>query len=237
MLAEPAVVQNLPLTERMLLAEDARAQTDAELAPLREGLRNRDPEMRRQAARAHRPAREGGADSASDPARWAMPTPMSESKPPTRSASLAAGPEAWRDAKSPAPRPDPDRKRTARLGRGRGDARTTSLYDRGRRSTGRNGIATGTADADVHAVRLDAVLGAVEGLEALARQSGKISRLSGPTLTGLRAASELEGRAQDAEKLTRIRRFASLALMASGGARRTGSSMPASRIQTTRSGG
>ncbi|MET0212554.1 MAG: HEAT repeat domain-containing protein, partial [Vicinamibacterales bacterium] len=52
MLASPAVVQNLPLTERMLLAEDSRAQTDAELAPLREGLRNRDPKVRRQAARA-----------------------------------------------------------------------------------------------------------------------------------------------------------------------------------------
>jgi cyclophilin family peptidyl-prolyl cis-trans isomerase/HEAT repeat protein len=70
------------------------------------------------------------------------------------------------------------------------------------------------------AVRLDEVLGAVEGLESMARQSGKIARLSGPTIVGLRAATELEGRAQDAEKLTRIRRLASLALMASGGTRK-----------------
>ena len=51
LLAAPAVIQNSSLAERMLLAEDARAQTDAELAPLREGLRSRDPKMRRQAAR------------------------------------------------------------------------------------------------------------------------------------------------------------------------------------------
>ena len=35
----------------MLLAEDARAQTDADLAPLRQGLRSRDPKLRRQAVR------------------------------------------------------------------------------------------------------------------------------------------------------------------------------------------
>ena len=67
-----------------------------------------------------------------------------------------------------------------------------------------------------HGASIDALLGAVEGLEALARQSGKVSPLSGTTLNGLRAASELEGRAQDAAKLTRIRRLATLALTAAG---------------------
>ncbi|MGH9176398.1 MAG: peptidylprolyl isomerase, partial [Vicinamibacterales bacterium] len=66
------------------------------------------------------------------------------------------------------------------------------------------------------ALSIDALLGAVEGLEALARLSGKIAPLKATTLNGLRAASELEGRAQDAAKLTRIRRLATLALTASG---------------------
>ena len=65
------------------------------------------------------------------------------------------------------------------------------------------------------AVRIDEVLGAVEGLESLSRQA-KISKLKDATLKGLRAASGLEGRKEDAEKLARIRRLATLALTASG---------------------
>jgi cyclophilin family peptidyl-prolyl cis-trans isomerase/HEAT repeat protein len=70
--------------------------------------------------------------------------------------------------------------------------------------------------ADAATIQIDALLGAAEGLEALARLSGKISRLKAPTLDGLRAASRLEGRAQDADMLARIRRLATLALTASG---------------------
>jgi cyclophilin family peptidyl-prolyl cis-trans isomerase/HEAT repeat protein len=62
----------------------------------------------------------------------------------------------------------------------------------------------------------------VEGLEALARQSGKVSKLKAATLSGLRAAAGLQGRAQDADKLTRIRRLATLALIAAGGVTRPG---------------
>src|SRR5262245_13595142 len=40
------------LSERILLAEDARAQTDAELATLRSGLTNTDPRIRQQSVRA-----------------------------------------------------------------------------------------------------------------------------------------------------------------------------------------
>ncbi len=43
---------NAVLKERMLLAEDARAQTDAELSSLRQGLTNRDVAIRLQAVRA-----------------------------------------------------------------------------------------------------------------------------------------------------------------------------------------
>src|SRR5918994_1805530 len=66
------------------------------------------------------------------------------------------------------------------------------------------------------AIQIDALLGAAQGLEAMARQSGKISKLKETTLAGLRVASKLEGRAQDAEKLARIRRLATMALTASG---------------------
>ena len=72
------------------------------------------------------------------------------------------------------------------------------------------------------AIQIDALLGATEGLESLARQSGKLSKLKASTITGLRAAAVLQGRAQDADKLARIRRFATLALTAAGAAARPG---------------
>ena len=53
--AAPRLAAQAPqsLRERlMLIAEDARAQTDAELAALRQGLTNADPAMRRQSVRA-----------------------------------------------------------------------------------------------------------------------------------------------------------------------------------------
>lgn len=72
------------------------------------------------------------------------------------------------------------------------------------------------------AIQIDALLGATEGLESLARQSGKLSKLKPSTISGLRAAAVLQGRAQDADKLARIRRFATLALTAAGAAARPG---------------
>jgi cyclophilin family peptidyl-prolyl cis-trans isomerase/HEAT repeat protein len=81
-------------------------------------------------------------------------------------------------------------------------------------------IASVLPSASSTAVRIDALLGATEGLEALARQSGKIAKLRATTLDGLRAAAVLQGRAQDADKLAQIRRLATLALTAAGGATR-----------------
>ena len=63
---------------------------------------------------------------------------------------------------------------------------------------------------------LDEMAGAVEGLEALIRQSGKLAPASADTLSRLRAAATIEGRAQDAEVLKRIRRLATMALTAAG---------------------
>jgi cyclophilin family peptidyl-prolyl cis-trans isomerase/HEAT repeat protein len=81
-------------------------------------------------------------------------------------------------------------------------------------------IASVLPTASSTAIQIDALLGAVEGMEALARQSGKLARLKATTLNGLRAAAVLQGRAQDADKLARIRRLATLALTAAGGATR-----------------
>jgi cyclophilin family peptidyl-prolyl cis-trans isomerase/HEAT repeat protein len=74
--------------------------------------------------------------------------------------------------------------------------------------------------AKATAIQIDALLGATQGLEALARQSGKVSKLKPSTLNGLRAAAALQGREQDAEKLARVRRLATLALAAAGGVTR-----------------
>src|SRR5918993_5307736 len=51
LVAAPVVAQPA-LRERMLVAEDQRAATDADLEPLRQGLGSRDPATRRQAVRA-----------------------------------------------------------------------------------------------------------------------------------------------------------------------------------------
>jgi cyclophilin family peptidyl-prolyl cis-trans isomerase/HEAT repeat protein len=83
-------------------------------------------------------------------------------------------------------------------------------------------IASVLPTASSTAIQIDALLGATEGLEALARQSGKIAKLKPSTLTGLRAAAVLQGRAEDADKLARIRRLATLALTAAGGVARPG---------------
>jgi cyclophilin family peptidyl-prolyl cis-trans isomerase/HEAT repeat protein len=217
MLAGPAVVQNLPLTERMLLAEDSRAQTEAELAPLREGLRNPDPKLRRQAARAI------GRLERAELIPLLTPT-LNDTNADVRIEAanavgqLARGPTGVKDAKNrllARTRLERDSRVWGVVAATLGRIPYTSATDVQQVETA---IARVLPTPTSTAVRLDEVLGAVEGLESLARQSGKISRLSGPTLTGLRAATELEGRAQDAEKLARIRRLASLALMVSGGA-------------------
>ena len=52
LVAAPDLAQPSTLRERILLAEDARGQTDAELAPHGEGLNSRDPAVRRQSDRA-----------------------------------------------------------------------------------------------------------------------------------------------------------------------------------------
>ncbi len=205
----------------MLVAEDARAQTEADLATLRQGLTNLDPSLRRQAVRAI--------------GRLERPDLI-----PTLTRSLA---DANVDVRIEAANAVGQ---SAKGDKGVADAKTRLML---RAKVEKEPLAWGavaatlgrlpySSAADIDEVegiiarvlpgpssttiQIDALLGATEGLEALARQVGKISKLKDTTLTGLRAASTLEGRAQDADKLARIRRFATLALAASGGITRPG---------------
>jgi cyclophilin family peptidyl-prolyl cis-trans isomerase/HEAT repeat protein len=203
------------LRERLLLAEDARAQTDAELSSLRQGLTSRDVAVRLQAVRAigrlERP------DLIS-----ALTRPLADENADVRIEAANAVGQLARGAKGVA---DAKLRLLARA-KIEGDPRVWGAVAA---TLGRLPYATAEdvdqAEAviarvlpsgDTSAIQIDALLGAAEGLEAMARQSGKISKLKPATLTGLRAASTLQGRAQDADKLARIRRFATMALTASG---------------------
>ena len=217
--ASSSAQENALSRERLIAAEDARAQTDADLTALRQGLTHVDPGIRQQAVR--------GIGRLERPDLIAALTrSLADENVNVRMEAanavgqLAKGPKGIADAKA----------RLLARTRVEQDPRVWGVVAA---TLGRLAYAT-AADVDEAeaalakvlpsaastAIQIDAVLGAAEGLEALARQSGKISRLKATTLNGLRAAAGLEGRAQDAEKLARIRRLATLALSAAGGAAR-----------------
>lgn len=222
LVALPAALSaQAPTSERarLILAEDGRAQTDAELAALRQGLTNRDPNIRQQAVRGmgrlERPdlipalTRPLGDDNvnvrveAANAIGQLAKTPEGVAAAKSRlmmRAKVEQEPRAWGVV-------------AATLGR----LAYTSAEDVDDVEAALARVLPSKAST---AIQIDALLGAAEGLEALARQSGKISRLKPATLDGLRAAAVLEGRAQDADKLARIRRLATLALTASGAATR-----------------
>jgi cyclophilin family peptidyl-prolyl cis-trans isomerase/HEAT repeat protein len=207
------------LLARLIVAEDGRAQTDAELATLRQGLTNRDPNIRQQSVRAvGRLERPDLIPALTRPLGDDILNVRIEAA--NAVGQLAQGPQGVAQAKS----------RLMTRARVEQDPRAWAAVAA---TLGRLGYTT-AADVDQveeaiarvlpskasTAIQIDALLGATEGLEALARQSGKISKLKPATLDGLRAAAVLQGRAQDADKLMRIRRFATLALTASGAATR-----------------
>jgi cyclophilin family peptidyl-prolyl cis-trans isomerase/HEAT repeat protein len=219
-LAEPSQEQ-VSLRARMIIAEDARAQTDADLATLRQNLTHRDPKLRQQAVR--------GIGRLERPELIPTLTPsLADDNISVRieaanaMGQLARGDKGVADAKS----------RLLQRARVEKEPRAWGVVAA---TLGRLAYAT-AADVDEveaaiarvlptatsTAIQIDALLGATEGLEALARQSGKIAKLKPQTLNGLRAAAVLQGRAQDADKLARIRRFATLALTAAGGVTRPG---------------
>ncbi len=217
LLAAPplALAQQPPLGLRMLLAEDARAQTPSELAPLRQGLTHHDAQTRRQAVRAigrlERP------DLIPLVTRvLADPNADVRAEAANAVGQLARGPKGVADALSrllARARMEKEPRVWAVVAATLGRLPYTVAADVQRAEAA---IAEVLPTPTTTALSIDAVLGAVEGLEAMARQSGKIRTLSTTTVNGLRAAAELEGRAQDADKLTRIRRLATAALTASG---------------------
>ncbi len=203
----------------MIAAEDSRAQTDSELATLRQGLTNPDPTLRQQAVRAI--GRLERADLIPSLTR-SLADANVEVRIEAANAvgQLARGPKGVAEGKS----------RLLARGRFEKDPRAwgaiAATLGRLPYTTAADvdeveiAIARVLPSATATAIQIDAVLGAVEGLEALARQSAKISKLKPATLNGLRAAAGLEGRAEDADKLTRIRRLATLALTTGGGVTR-----------------
>jgi cyclophilin family peptidyl-prolyl cis-trans isomerase/HEAT repeat protein len=215
LLAAPAWAGQPSLRERMLRAEDSRAQSEADLAPLRQGLNSPDARVRRQAVRAI--GRLERADLMPLLTR-SLGDPNADVRGEAANAvgQLARGPKGLADAK------------TRLLVRTRME-RTPRVWAVVAATLGRLPYTTAADVRQVEAalarvlptptttaVQLDELVGAVEGFEALARQSSKIAPFTATTLERLRAAAALEGRAQDAEKLTRIRRLATLALTAAG---------------------
>jgi cyclophilin family peptidyl-prolyl cis-trans isomerase/HEAT repeat protein len=213
--AAPALAQEMSLRERMLLAEDARAQTAPQLEALRRGLAERDPRLRRQAVRAigrlERPDLIASLTRA-----------LADDNGDVRSEAANAVGQMARGEKGVADatgrllvraRSEDDPRVWGTVAATLGRLPYTTAADVDQVETV---IAGALPSAAATAIQIDALLGAVEGLEALTRQSGKISRLKDPTIAGLRVAAVLEGRAQDAAKLARIRRFATLALTAAG---------------------
>jgi cyclophilin family peptidyl-prolyl cis-trans isomerase/HEAT repeat protein len=216
-LAAPVLTQPA-LRERMLIAEDQRAPTDADLAPLREGIGSRDPATRRQAVRAigrlERP------DLMPLISRL-LTDPNLEVRIETLNAigQMARGAEGVAGAKSRLLA----RVKAEQTPRVRGVAAATL------------GRLAFTAAADVQeaeraiaplvpmmatVANLDEIAGAVEGLEALIRQSSKLAPPSADTIARLKAVTVIGGRDEDKETLARIRRLARLALTAAGGADR-----------------
>jgi cyclophilin family peptidyl-prolyl cis-trans isomerase/HEAT repeat protein len=211
----PSAQQTISLRERMLVAEDARAQTDADLAALRQGLTHADPKLRQQAVRAI--GRLERADLISSLTRA-----LADANVNVRIEAANAVGQSAKGAKGVADaqtrliqrakvEQEPRVWRVVAATLGRLQYATAADID-----AVEGVIARVLPSPTSTVIQIDSVLGATEGLEALVRQSGKIAKLKATTLTGLRAASALEGRPQDADKLARIRRLATLALAASG---------------------
>jgi cyclophilin family peptidyl-prolyl cis-trans isomerase/HEAT repeat protein len=199
-----------------MLAEDARAQTDAELTTLRSGLTHADPKVRQQSVRAiGRLERADLIPALTRP----LADPVADVRIEAANATgqLARDPKGVADAKSrllarTKIEREPRVWAVVAATLGRLPYTTAAEYDEVEAV-----LARALPNEKTTAVRIDEVLGAVEGLESLSRLA-KISKLKDATIRGLRAASGLEGRKEDAEKLARIRRLATQALIAAGAA-------------------
>jgi cyclophilin family peptidyl-prolyl cis-trans isomerase/HEAT repeat protein len=213
LLASPALAQPA-LRERMLVAEDQRATTDADLTPLRQGLASREPAERRQAVRAigrlERP-------ELMPLISRLLTDPNNDVRIEAVNAigQLARGPEGVAAAKSRLLA----RRRGEQTPRVRGVVAATLgrlAYVAAEDVREAERAIAPLVPIEASVANLDEIAGAVEGLEALIRQSSKLAPPSSDTIARLKAASTIQGRAQDAEKLARIRRLARSALTAAG---------------------
>jgi cyclophilin family peptidyl-prolyl cis-trans isomerase/HEAT repeat protein len=207
------------LRTRLIIAEDRRAQSESELASLRQALTNNDPKIRLQAVRAI-----GRLERADLIATLTRSLTDSDANVRMEAANAvgqsAKGAQGVADAKGrliARARVEQDPRVWGVVAATLGRLPYTTAADVDQVETV---IARVLPTAASTSIQIDALLGAAEGLEAMARQSGKISKLKRATLEGLRAAAALEGRTQDADKLARIRRLATLALTAAGGVTR-----------------
>jgi cyclophilin family peptidyl-prolyl cis-trans isomerase/HEAT repeat protein len=199
------------LRERMLLAEDARAQTAEAVAPLLEGLRSADATLRRQAVRAlgrfERPeliprvaallndmdtgVRMEAYNALGQVARGSAVSDVQERllrREPTESEPTAWGVLA------------------ATLGR--------LPYGTAQQVSRTEAVLVRALSATDDKAASESATGALEGFEALVRQARKIATPSAATVAGLRAAATR--RVAGAEDFARARRFAWLALMPLG---------------------
>jgi cyclophilin family peptidyl-prolyl cis-trans isomerase/HEAT repeat protein len=213
LLCQPAFAQPA-LRERILNVENQRGTSDGDLAALKQGIASPDADTRRQAVRAigrlERP-------ELIPMVSRLLTDPNADVRSETVNAigQMAQGDEGLAAAK------------TRLLNRARGE-QTPRVRGVIAATLGRLPY---NDPADVRQVEqtiaqmlpaaagvanLDEVAGAVEGLEALIRLRFKVAAPSADTIARLRVASRMEGRPEDAEKLARIRRLATLALTAAG---------------------
>ena len=222
--ALPAIAEAQPaLRVRMLIAEDQRAATDAELEPLRQGLRSGDADTRRQAVRA--------IGRLERPELMRLISPFltdrnNDVRVETANAiaQLALGPDGISAAKSRLlvrARGETTPRVRGAIAAALGRIPYTSATDVQQVERAIAALLPAASEAQRSAVvNLDEIAGAVEGLEALIRQTAKIGRPAADTLARLRGVAAIEGRAQDAEVLARIRRLSRAALTAAGGVTR-----------------
>jgi cyclophilin family peptidyl-prolyl cis-trans isomerase/HEAT repeat protein len=213
LLCQPAFAQPA-LRERILNVENQRGTSDGDLAALKQGIASPDADTRRQAVRAigrlERP-------ELIPMVSRLLTDPNADVRSETVNAigQMAQGDEGLAAAK------------TRLLNRARGEqtprVRGVIAATLGRlpykdpadvRQAEQTIAQMLPAAAGV--ANLDEVAGAVEGLEALIRLRLKVAAPSADTIARLRVASRMEGRPEDAEKLARIRRLATLALTAAG---------------------
>jgi cyclophilin family peptidyl-prolyl cis-trans isomerase/HEAT repeat protein len=188
----------VPLRVRMLIAEDQRATSDTDLA-------SADAQLRRQAVRA--------IGRLERPPLLPLITPLlADNVVGVRAEAANAVGQIGTKADGL------QSARTALLARAKSETVPTVLgvlaatLGRLAYSTAAEVQESERAIAASMTANLDQTAGAVEGFEALLRQSGKLSSPSGDTLARLRTAATLRRGGQEGDLAARIRRLARLAL-------------------------